>query len=184
MSGKYRWLKILGNLLLVIICLIIVNGFFRENHRLLEERNLWQEKAMELEESLQELEKENAILAAVRPSGVIIKDFQAPTVAFLPNETPQLEYKLTATIENTMAQRIPGGSGQLFFHLRAPGGNQLRTISRVVEFPALEPGEVKTLTFSGRVPVQPRDTLLIFLNLEQQPGIAKKEISLSALAIP
>ncbi|NLW56669.1 MAG: hypothetical protein GX050_08705 [Firmicutes bacterium] len=182
MSGKYRWLKIVGNLILITLCLIIVNGFFRENLRLLEERNLWQEKTMKLEEAVQELKTANEALTATRPDGVIIREFQAETVVFLPNGAQQLTYELTATVENTLAQPVPNTSGLLLFHLRAPGGNQLRTTSRVVEIPALEPGEVKTLAFSGRISAQQRETLLVVFSLDQQPGIAKEVILLSGLA--
>ena len=77
---------------------------------------------------------------------------------------------------------MPRTSGLLLLHLRAPGGNHLRTTTRVVELPALEPGEVRTVDLSGRVAAQAHEILLAVLSLEQQPGIAKKEILLSTVA--
>ena len=41
MSKKYRWLKITGMLLAVVLFFLIVNSFYRENSHLLAERNAW-----------------------------------------------------------------------------------------------------------------------------------------------
>lgn len=176
----------MGSLILITLCLIIVNGFYRENLRLLEERNSWQEKTTVLEGSLNELKTENQAfqqMMAARPSGVCINDLQVATVAFIPNDAHRLDYKLTVTVENTSAQPTPKAAGLFLFIFRAPGGNLLRTSSRVVEIPPLNSGEVKTLTFSGRVSAQPSETMLVVLSLDHQPGLAKEELLLPDLVV-
>lgn len=180
MSKKYRWLKLTGLLLLVVLFFLIINSFSRENNRLLAERNMWAEKAKALAESNQKLQNENRELQQVldqgRP-GLIIKTLDLTTLGFkAPN---RLTYQLTITVANRSDQSVPAGGGGLFFALRQPGTDTYgRTSWRRIQLPSFQPGEVKTLPVTGELAADPREELLLLASFDQQPGVAKVEVRL------
>lgn len=181
MARKYRWLRIAGLLLGVVFFFLIVNSFFRENNRLLAERNAWQEKTASLTESNRELQEENKELQQIIDQGkpgLIITMLDFEPVAFLgPN---RLTYQLTITVANRSRQSIPAGSGDLLFALRLPGAESVqRTLWQRLLLPAFAPGEVKNLPVSGELAATPGEELLLLVNLNQQPGVAKVQVRLA-----
>ncbi|NLM38316.1 MAG: hypothetical protein GX202_09365 [Firmicutes bacterium] len=180
MSNKLRWLKISGPLLAVVLFFLTINSFFRENKNLLVEKNVWQEKAMALEDSYRQLQEENRelqhILDQGRP-GLIITALQfEPVVFHTPN---RLAYQLSITVANRSSGAIPAGSGEMFFALRPPGADAFhRTSWQRFQLPPFQPGEEKTLPLTGELPASFREELLMVISLNRQPGVAKVEIQL------
>ncbi|MBA2132846.1 hypothetical protein [Capillibacterium thermochitinicola] len=184
MSKKYRWLKISGPLLAVILFFLTINSFFRENKYLLAERNAWQEKAMALEESYRQLQNENRelqnILDQGRP-GLIITTLNFEPVAF--NTPNRLTYRVTIMVANRSSEAIPAGSGELLFAVRQSGnGVAFRTSWQRFPLPSFQPGEVKTLPLTGELAATPREELLLVVSLNDQPGVAKVEVRLPEAA--
>lgn len=182
MSKKYRWLKITGPLLAVVLFFLIVNSFFRENYYLLAERNAWEEKAKTLEESYQKLQNENEELKQVldqgRP-GLIVTMLEFTPEGFHPPNL--LTYQLKIEVANWSSQAIPAGSGEVLFALRHPGADAfLRSSWRRIMLPPFQPEEVKTLSLAGELTANPWEELLLMVSLNQQPGVAKVEVQLPA----
>ena len=71
MTRKYRWLKISGSLVVVVLFFLIINSFLHENMRLVDQNKAWQAKLEEREEK-DGIEAENKelerILMPGRPS--------------------------------------------------------------------------------------------------------------------
>ncbi len=187
LSRRYKWIKRIASLIIIILFFIIINGFFRENLRLLDERNWWQDKTSTLEGSLNKLKEKNEELQQKidqLPAGLIVSELQVEAISFVPDDASRLEYKLSVTVENTASISSPRADGHILFSFRNPGGgNFFRTLWRAVEIPSLRPGEVKMLQFSGRISAQPREEMLIIINIDNQPGLAKERIFLPSLPV-
>lgn len=166
---------------MVVLFFLVVNSFFRENIRLLEERNTWQDKVKDLEAKEKELQAKNEelerILMPERP-GLIITDFSFETLAF--NNSQRLSYQLTLTIENRLSQPLPGGNAHLLFAF-APSGTSAfqRTSWQRVTIPPFQAGEVKTISLPGAITATPGEEMLFVISLDQQPGVAKFQVRLT-----
>ncbi len=187
MPKKYRWLKLTIGIAAVVLFFIIINSFFRENSRLLEERNFWQEKTIAMQESLNDLKQikeELQIKVAMLGEGLVIKEILVESLSFFPSEQGSLEYNLSITVGNSSSQVIPPASGFLLFAFQAPGGDKInRTSWRRFELPSFNSKEVKALHLSGKISAQPREEMLLIINLNNQPGLAKKMIVLPSLPV-
>ena len=166
---------------MIILFFLIINSFFRENIRLLDERNAWQDKVKELEAKERKLQSKNqeleGILMPERPR-LIIKDLRFEILDF--TNTRQLSYQLTLTIENRSNQPIPEGNAHLLLAF-APSGNSTfqRTSWRRVMIPPFQAGEVKTISLPGEITASPGEEMLLVISLDQQPGVAKFQIRLA-----
>jgi hypothetical protein len=171
----------------LVLFFIIINGFFHENNRLLEERNFWQEKTIAMEESLNDLKQikeELQLKIDEHDEGLVIKEVLIESLSFFPSEQGSLEYNLSITVENSSSQVIPPANGFLFFAFQTPGGDKIiRTSWRRCELPSFNSKEVKVLHLSGKISAQPREEMLLIVNLNNQPGLIKKRIVLPSLPI-
>lgn len=166
---------------MVVLFFLIINGFFRENIRLLDERNTWQERAKELEEKEAQLLAEKTelehILMPERP-GLIITNLRFEPLAF--RNTHRLSYQLTLTIENRSNQPLPEGKGHLLLAFGPPGSSSFqRTSWQQATLPSFRPGEVKTILLPGETTAAPGEEMLLIFSIDQQPGVAKFQVQLT-----
>lgn len=181
MSKKQRWIKILGSVLVVVLFFLIINSFFRENIRLLNECNTWQERAEELEAKAGELQAENERLARIlmpEGPGLVINGLRLATLAFENNH--RLVYQLTLTVGNRSAQPLPAGKAQLLLAVAPAGSSTFQRFSgQEVAIPPFQAGEVKTLSLPGTITATPGEELLFVVSLNEQPGVAKLQVRLA-----
>lgn len=181
MSKKYPWLKISGSLLLVVLFFLVLNSFFRENIRLLDERNTWQEKVKELEAKAREFQAKNEELERIlmpERRGLIVTDLRFETLTF--NNNHRLTYNLALTIENRLTQALPEGEAHLLLAFASSGVSTFQRISgQRVTIPPFRAGEVKTISFPGAIEATPGEEMLLVISLDQQPGVAKLQVRLA-----
>ena len=187
MSKKYIGLKVLGSLIVVVLFILIVNSFSRENTILLSERNRWQEKSRYLEENLRQIQNENRELKRILSpgqAGLIITDLQFEQLAIYETIPHHLTYQITLTVANQSDHPIAEGYGQLLLAFRLPGNlTWQRTTWCQAPHPSFKAGEVKTIHLSGEAPGTAGEEMLLIFSLNQQPGIVKRQILLSVLGI-
>ena len=165
-----------GVVLFLLFCLVIVNGFFRENRLLLEERNNWREKAVLLAERLDRLEAAEGLSPfgdgdiTVRRE-LSLQRLEAVSLAFLPEN--RVNYTFSVIIKNNSTRRIKPAGGFLFLLTLAPGGEVAGTDWRSVELPALAPGEAKEILVNGELSVKGGEELAAYFDL---PGYAAKPV--------
>lgn len=166
-----------GVVLFLLFCLVIVNGFFRENRLLLEERNNWREKAVLLAERLDRLEAAEGLspLGAIEGNTGVrelsLQRLEAVSLAFLPEN--RVNYTFSVIIKNDSTRRIKPAGGFLFLLTLAPGGEVAGTDWRSVELPALAPGEAKEILVNGELSVKGGEELAAYFDL---PGYAAKPV--------
>lgn len=164
-----------GVVLFLLFCLVIVNGFFRENRLLLEERNNWREKAVLLAERLDRLEAAEGLspLGAIEGNTGVrelsLQRLEAVSLVFLPEN--RVNYTFSVIIKNNSARRIKPAGGFLFLLALAPGGEVAGTDWRRVELPALAAGEVREILVNGELSVEGGEELTAYFDL---PGYTAK----------
>jgi hypothetical protein len=187
MSKKYIGLKALGSLLLVVLFILIINSFSRENTVLLSERNRWREKSIYLEDNLRQIQDENRELMRILDqgqAGLIITDLRFEQLTINKTSPHRLSYQITLTVANKADHPIAEGYGELMLAFRLPGNlSWQRTTWRQAPHPAFKAGEVKTIHLSGETPGTVGEEMLLIFSLNQQPGIVKRQILLSVLGI-
>ena len=167
-------MKIGGVFLFFLLCLVIVNGFFRENRLLLEERNNWREKAVLLAERLDRLEAAEGLspLGAIEGNTGVrelsLQRLEAVSLVFLPEN--RVNYTFSVIIKNNP----PGGLSRPVASYSClpwrPGAGG-RTDWRRVELPALAAGEVREILVNGELSVEGGEELTAYFDL---PGYTAK----------
>lgn len=157
--------------LFVLLFLLIINQFFRENRLLLEERNNWRDKAALFAERLDRLEAEEKLSAAGKGDAgrreLSLQGLEVVTLTLLPED--QVNYTFSVIIKNRSTRRIQPDGGVLFLFTLAPGGEISGTDWQNVKLPFLAAGEVKELLVSGELIVKDGEELIAYFDL---PGYA------------
>lgn len=184
MSKKYIGLKVIGSLIIVVLFILIINSFFRENAILLSERNTWQEKFMHLEENLRQVQDENRELKEILDQGqpgLILTDLNFEQLTLNKSIPQRLTYQIMLTVANQSNQTIAEGHGELMLAFRLPGNlTWQRTTWREALHPSFKAGEVKNILLSGEIQATAGEEMLLIFSLNQQPGIVKRQIRLTA----
>ncbi|HEY8391870.1 MAG TPA: hypothetical protein VIL83_03990 [Capillibacterium sp.] len=180
MSKKHRWLKISGSVLVVVLFFLIINSFFRENIRLLNEGNTWRERAEELEARERALQTEKEKLEHIlmpEGSGLVITGLRWTELAF--ENGHRLSYELALTVDNRSERSLPAGKAHLILAFAPAGTSTFQRISgQEVALPPLQAGEEKTIAIPGAIPASPGEEMLCIVSLNEQPGVAKLQVSL------
>ena len=162
-----------GIFLFLLLFLLIINGFFRENRLLLEERNNWREKAVLLAERLDRLET----VEGLSPFGdtgrreLSLQRMEAVSLAFLPEN--RVNYTFSVLVKNHSTRRFKPAVGFLVLLTLAPGGEVSGADWRIVELPALAAGEAKEILVNGELSVEDGEELTAYFDL---PGYAAEPV--------
>ncbi|HEY8344116.1 MAG TPA: hypothetical protein VIL66_02885 [Bacillota bacterium] len=179
MAHRFTWLKAGVFVVLIILFFVIINGFFAENNKLLEERVFWQEKASAFEDLYNQAQAENELLRTVVGEGLVITGLKLESAMFLPGNGNKLAYSLSVEIKNTTRQNHEAANGFILFSLVKERARSISDLAwRWFVLPELGAGESKTIRISGTLSALPKEEMCIFANILGDPGVAKTTIVL------
>ncbi len=170
-------------ILFVFLFFFIINQFFRENKRLLEERNQWQEKAFLYAEQIDMAKQGNGWPAAGGEEeslpGVSIREVKITALTFAPGRRDRLNYSISLTVANDSPGRTEPAVCLLYFVALTPGGEIAGTTPRVIHVPALASGGRKDFLLHGGLDLKPGEELVLYVDLPAgAAGPVKKRITL------